>query len=117
GIAGLAAAMAICAWLNCLLLYVILNRRGHFRIEGWLASRIARQLLAGAAMGAVLWFVQTRLPGFFSGSAGHRLVGVVALVGSGLAVYFPMVWIIGGMDKDDINALLRRRGKKGSDSV
>src|SRR5207237_7239452 len=25
GIAGLAAAMAICAWLNCLLLYVILH--------------------------------------------------------------------------------------------
>jgi putative peptidoglycan lipid II flippase len=42
---------------------------------------------------------------------------VGALVGSGLAVYFPMVWLIGGMDKDDINALLRRRGKKGSDSV
>ena len=117
GIAGLAAAMAICAWLNCLLLYVILHRRGHFRIEGWLALRIVKQLLAGAAMGTVLWFVQTSLPGFFSGSAGHRLVGVAALVGSGLAVYFPMVWIIGGMDKDDINALLRRRGKKGSDSV
>ena len=54
GIAGLAAAIAICSWLNCLMLYVILHRRGHFRIEGWLASRIARQLVAGAAMAAAL---------------------------------------------------------------
>ena len=33
GIAGLAAAIAICSWLNCVMLYVILHRRGHFRIE------------------------------------------------------------------------------------
>jgi putative peptidoglycan lipid II flippase len=68
-------------------------------------------------MAATLWAVGAALPGFFSGGVGHRLIGVGALVGSGLAVYFPMVWLIGGMDKDDINALLRRRGKKGSDSV
>ncbi|MEO8619181.1 MAG: murein biosynthesis integral membrane protein MurJ [Sphingomicrobium sp.] len=117
GIGGLAAAIAICSWLNCLMLYVILHRRGHFRIEGWLAARIVKQLIAGAAMGGVLWLVQTALPDFFSGSLGHRLIGVVALVGSGLAVYFPMVWLIGGMDKEDVNALLRRRAKKGSDSV
>src|SRR6185369_17716259 len=54
GIAGLASAIALCSWLNCVILYVILPRRGHFRIEAWLASRIARQLLAGAAMVAAL---------------------------------------------------------------
>ena len=116
-IAGLAAAIAICSWLNCLMLYVILHRRGHFRIEVWLASRIIRQILAGAAMAAVLWLVQGQLQGFFAGSAGHRLVGVGALIAAGMAVYFPLVWIIGGMDKEDIQALLRRRGNRGSDSV
>ena len=116
-IAGLAAAIAICSWLNCLMLYVILHRRGHFRIEGWLASRITRQVVAGAAMAAVLWFVQGKLAGFFEGSAGHRLVGVGALIAAGMAVYFPLVWLIGGMDKEDIQALVRRRGSRGSDSV
>jgi putative peptidoglycan lipid II flippase len=116
-IAGLAAAIAICSWLNCLMLYVILHRRGHFRIEGWLASRVIRQVLAGAAMAAVLWFIQGRLGGFFAGSAGHRLIGVAALVGAGMAVYFPLVWLIGGMGKEDIQALLRGRGRRGSDSV
>ena len=116
-IAGLAAAIAICSWLNCLMLYVILHRRGHFRIEGWLASRITRQVVAGAAMAAVLWLVQGQLAGFFAGSAGHRLVGVGALIAAGMAVYFPLVWLIGGMDKEDIQALIRRRGSRGSDSV
>jgi len=116
-IAGLAAAIAICSWLNCLMLYTVLHRRGHFRIEGWLANRIARQLLAGALMVAALYAIKLTIPGWFTGSAGHRLVGVMALVGGGMAVYFPAVWFLGGMDKEDIQALLRRRGKRGSDSV
>ena len=116
GIAGLAAAIAICSWLNCIMLYVILHRRGHFRIEPWLGKRVACQLVAGAAMAAVLWFVGRALGGFFAGSAGHRLIGVAAMVGSGFAVYFPLVWMIGGMDKDAFRALFQRR-RKGSDSV
>jgi len=116
-IAGLASAIAICSWLNCLMLYVVLHRRGHFRIEGWLANRIARQLLAGALMVAALYAIKLAIPDWFTGSAGHRLVGVVALVGGGMAVYFPAAWLLGGMNKDDIRSLLSRRGKRGSDSV
>ena len=46
---------------------------------------------------------------WFSGSFGHRLVGVVALVGGGMAVYFPLVWLFGGLDKDALKALMRRK--------
>ena len=109
GIAGLASAIAICSWLNCVILYVILHRRGHFRIEGWLASRIARQLLAGAAMVAVLVGIRMGLAGWFAGSVGHRLAGVLAIVGGGMAVYFPLVWILGGTDKEELRSLLRRK--------
>jgi len=109
GIAGLASAIAICSWLNCVMLYVILHRRGHFRIEGWLASRIARQLVAGALMIAALYGIRMLIPGWFSGSAGHRMIGVVALVGGGMAVYFPAVWFLGGTDKEELRALLRKR--------
>jgi len=109
GIAGLAAAMAIASWLNCTILYVILHRRGHFRIERWLASRIVRQFLAGLAMVAALVLIRHELHGWFQGSAGHRLVGVAALVGGGMAVYFPLVWVLGGTDRDELRALLKRR--------
>ena len=109
GIAGLASAIAICSWLNCVILYVILHRRGHFRIEKWLASRIIRQLIAGAAMVAALVAIRMALAGWFEGSVGHRLAGVIALVGGGMAVYFPVVWMIGGTDKDELRSLLKRR--------
>jgi len=108
GIGGLAAAIAIASWLNCIILYVILHRRGHFRIEGWLAGRIARQLVAGAAMVAALLAVRWALAGWFTGDTVHRLAGVGALVGAGLAVYFPLAWIIGGVDKEAFKSLVRR---------
>ena len=109
GIAGLASAIAITSWLNCLMLYVILHRRGHFRIEGWLASRIFRQLIAGGLMVAALCGIRMVIGGWFDGSVGHRLAGVVALVGGGMAVYFPAVWILGGTDREELKSLFRRR--------
>ena len=33
GIYGLASAIAICSWLNCVMLYVILRKRGHFDLS------------------------------------------------------------------------------------
>lgn len=109
GIAGLAAAMALASWLNCVILYVILHRRGHFRIERWLASRIARQFLAGLGMVVALILIRYELAGWFSGSVGQRLVGIVALVGGGMAVYFPLVWVFGGTDKEELMLLVRRK--------
>lgn len=109
GIAGLAAAIAIASWLNCVILYVILHRRGHFRIQSWLAGRVARQLVAGAAMVAALILVRMVLGGWFTGGAGRRLIGVAALVGTGMAVYFPLAWLIGGIDREAFTTLLRRK--------
>jgi putative peptidoglycan lipid II flippase len=108
-IAGLASAIAICSWLNCLMLYVVLHRRGHFRIEAWLASRVFRQLVACVGMGAALYGIRSVLPGWFNGSIGHRLGGVAALVGGGMAVYFPLVWMLGGTDREELRNLFRRR--------
>jgi putative peptidoglycan lipid II flippase len=109
GIEGLAAVVAITSWLNCFILYAILHRRGHFRVEGWLAGRVARQLIAAAAMAAALIGVRMLLGGWFTGGLSQRLIGVGTIIGTGLAVYFPVVWLIGGMDKDAFKALLRRR--------
>src|SRR4051794_19457727 len=109
GIGGLAAAVALSSWLNCAILYILLHRRGHFRVEGWLASRLARQLLAAGAMVVALYAIRTGLSGWFQGSAGHRLIGVAAIVGGGMLVYFPLVWVLGGTDREELKALLKRR--------
>ena len=109
GIYGLAIALVATAWLNCTLLYVILRRRGHFRIERWLWARLARQLAAGLVMGAVLLGLRHLLGGWFAGSTGERLLAVGAIVGGGLAVYFPVAWMIGAMNREDIQNLLSRK--------
>ena len=109
GISALATTTALTAWLNALALYVILRHRGHFRIQGWLWSRLVRQLIAAAAMAAALYFVREALDGWFAGSAGRRLLGVGALISVGGAVYFAVAWIIGGINRDDILILMRRK--------
>ncbi len=109
GIAILPITTAAAAWLNALALYVVLVRRGQFKVEAWLAARLAKQLLAALAMGATLWFVGEQLDGFFAGSTGSKLIGIVALVGSGSLVYFVLAWVTGGMDKEDLLVLLRRK--------
>ncbi|WP_380874603.1 putative lipid II flippase MurJ [Sphingomonas sp. DBB INV C78] len=112
GIYGLAFAIAACSWLNCVMLYVILRARGHFRIEGWLWGRIFRQIAAGLVMVAVLWGLRMLLHDWFAGSVGKRMVSVVALVGAGGIVYFGAAYLFGGMDKEGIRLLTRRRKKK-----
>ena len=109
GIAILPLATSVSAWLNAIALYVLLARRGHFRVEGWLGKRLAKQLVAGLAMGATIWLVGQVLIGYFAGSVGERLIGTVALIGAGSLVYFTLAWVTGGMDKEDLLVLLRRK--------
>jgi putative peptidoglycan lipid II flippase len=109
GIGGLAAAVALSSWLNCAILYVLLHRRGHFRIQGWLASRLARQLVAAGAMAVTLFLIRSALSDWYVGSFAERLAGVAAIVGGGMIVYFPLVWVLGGTDRDAFRALLKRR--------
>ena len=109
GIYGLAIAISACSWLNAVMLYVILRRRGHFRIEGWLWARIARQFAAGLIMVAALWGLRMLLASWFSGPVIERLAGVTALVGVGGVVYFVMAWMLGGMDREAILILLRKK--------
>jgi putative peptidoglycan lipid II flippase len=37
------------------------------------------------------------------------LAGVIAIVGGGMLVYFPLVWILGGTDREAFKALIKRR--------
>ena len=108
-IAGLSAVIALTSWLNCVILYVILHRRGHFRVPGWLASRIARQLVAGLVMVAALYGLEILFADWFTGGVLKRLIGVAGLVGTGMAIYFPLAWAIGGVDRDAFKQLLVRK--------
>ena len=113
GIAILPLTTALAAWVNALALLLLLASRGHFRVEGWLAVRLAKQLAAALAMGATIWLVGGLLEGYFAGSISQRLMGTMALIGAGAAVYFTLAWVTGGMDRDDLLVLLRRKKVEG----
>ncbi|MXO75001.1 murein biosynthesis integral membrane protein MurJ [Altererythrobacter aerius] len=109
GIVGLAAATAFTATLNVCLLYIMLQRRGWFRMTARLASRIARQVLATAVMGAFLWWLMPRMAEWYAGNVIERVASLAALTLGGLAIFFGAAFVLGALDKDLIGQLRRRR--------
>jgi putative peptidoglycan lipid II flippase len=108
GIYSLPAVTSAGAWLNFLLLFAILGIRGHFRLPGWLVSRLARQLVAALLMGAALFVLRRLLGDVFTGGLGERALGLALIVGTGAIIYFGVAWLIGGIAKEDFRALFRR---------
>ncbi len=109
GIVGLAAATAASATLNCVLLYTILHRRGFFHFTAALASRIFRQLIATAAMAAILWMLMGPLTPYFAADVWSRIWSLVVLVAAGAAVYAAVGFMVGAVDKQRIIALVKRK--------
>jgi len=109
GIYSLATVTSASAWVNFGLLFIILHRRGQFRMPGWLVGRVARQFIAAAVMGGALFAINRVLGDMFFGSVGDRTVGLGALVGTGALVYFTVAWVIGGIDREAISTLTRRK--------
>ncbi|WP_120716386.1 murein biosynthesis integral membrane protein MurJ [Tsuneonella amylolytica] len=112
GIVGLAAATAICATLNVVTLTIILQLRGWFRFTGALASRIVRQVLATAAMGAFLYWLMPLMADRYGGTVLERTWSLGVLVAGGMIVFFGVAFAIGALDKDLLAQLRRRRPAK-----
>lgn len=108
GIVGLAGATAASASLNCVLLYVILHRRGWFHFTPTLASKIARQLAATGAMTAVLWYMMPLMADRYGGAWFDRIWSLVALVAAGGTVFFAAAFALGALDKRLIGQLRRK---------
>ena len=111
GIVGLAGATAVSATFNCLLLYIVLHRRGWFHFTARLAGRIARQLVAVAAMSALLLWMMPHMAPYYGGGAIARIASLAALVAAGGAAFFATAFLVGALDKDLIAMLTRRRAR------
>ncbi len=108
GVVGVALASAVGAWLNAAVLYAVLAARGHYRVPGRLLLRIARQLVAAAAMGAALWFARDLLTAYYGAGLLARLFALVVLVGCAGLVYFGVAFAIGAVDRERIARLTKR---------
>lgn len=109
GIVGLAGATAASASLNCLLLYMILHRRGWFHFTPKLVGRVLRQALATAVMTAALWYLMPLMAEHYSGSLIEKAWSLAVLVGVGAVVFFAAAYVFGALDKDLVAQLRRRR--------
>ena len=112
GVVGVAAASAIGAWLNCFILYAILVKRDHYRASGALLGRLARQIVAAAAMAAALWFARDALAGYYAGGLFERSIALAALTAVGALVYFGVAIAIGAVDRERLAMFGRRNRKK-----
>ena len=105
---GVALATAIAAWRNTLVLAAILVRRRALSIDLRLRHRLIRIVLASAAMGLVLWFLEPMLAGALAGSLVERLGALIALILAGIVVYFAAAFGLGAASAADIRAQLRK---------
>jgi putative peptidoglycan lipid II flippase len=109
GIYSLATVTSVSAWINFALLFGILYAKGHFRMPAWLVLRISKQMIAALAMAAALYGIRILAGDMFLGGVVERVFALGALVGIGGAIYFAVAWMIGGMDREAIAALRRKK--------
>ena len=109
GIYSLATVTSAGAWINFASLLTILYVRGHFRMPGWLVSRVARQIVAALLMAGALIGVRSVLANWFFGGVAERGIALMTLVGVGALVYFGVAFLIGGVDREAIASLRRRK--------
>ena len=109
GVAGVAAASALGAWLNAGILYAVLVARGHYRADWRLIGRIARQLAAATVMGAALWYARDLLTGYYSAGLFARLFALAVLVACAAVAYFGVAFAVGAIDRNRIAQLMRKK--------
>ncbi len=109
GVQGIAFASVIGAWINVGYLYIVLLRRGYYRVPLPLVGRILRQLVAATAMGAALWFARDLLTGWYSAGLFARAGALIVLVLCSAAVYFGVAFLVGAIDRQRIVAFTKKK--------
>ncbi|MEQ1725516.1 MAG: murein biosynthesis integral membrane protein MurJ [Sphingopyxis sp.] len=108
GPVGVGIATAIAAWVNVVLLYAVLHRRGHLRMERALIGKLLRILLAAAAMGAALWYGTPWADGYMVGGFIQRAAVLALLCGAGATLYALATLATGAYRIGELKALLHR---------
>lgn len=107
---GIALATTLAGWLNAILLYWGLKRRGLWVGDRALLKRTLLVLLSSVLMGAALLALLQVLDEWLRASAGlhTQLPAVALLVGAGMAVYFALTLLTGAADRSLVKRLLKR---------
>ncbi len=109
GHAGIALASSVSAWLNVILLVVVLTRRGHYTPDLRLLRRGAGILLASAVMGVGLWGGADVLASWLAAPGVVRWAALAVLIIGGLGLYLVLARLLGVFVMAEIKRTLRRR--------
>ena len=105
---GVALAATVAGWVNAVLLYVLMRRRGHYAPDAATLRRAALIVLASAAMGGALILGAALLAPAFAAGALSRVAALAFLCVVGLAGYGAFGQAIGAFDLRAVRAALGR---------
>lgn len=108
GHVGIALASSVSAWLNIVLLIAVLARRGHYKADARLLSRLCGIAGASIVMAGALWFAAAWAVPWLAGPLIAQIVALGVLVTGGLALYLIAARLFGVYSIAEIRATLRR---------
>jgi putative peptidoglycan lipid II flippase len=113
---GIATAEATAGWINTVLLFATLVRRGHLEWEWALARRTLMLLVSTAIMCAALTYALGHASPYLSPGTGllEQVAALLVLIGIAMIVYFGCAFLIGGADLGMIRRNLKRKRKPGA---
>ena len=107
GHVGIALAASASAWLNTILLGVVLVRRGDFAMDARLRRRLPRILLAAAGMVGVLEIIRQNIEFLTTGNTGEQVLGIAILIGAGAASFAGFALALRAAGLKDAKSMLR----------
>lgn len=108
---GIALGTSLAGWVNVVLLWATLARRGNYRPDALLRRRLPRMLASSVVMGGVVYGLAILLaPAFGAPSLLVRAGGLVAMVGVGMTSFFVLCQLTGAIDlKRSLGQIAGRR--------
>lgn len=109
GPVGLALGTAIAAWVNVILLYTGLMRRGHFSLLAGVRRKMVIFLLSASVMSYGLMTASAYLNPYFCVDNSARVLALLTLIIGGALVYFLLVFLLKGIRPADIGGFFRTK--------
>jgi putative peptidoglycan lipid II flippase len=106
---GVAIALSVAGWVQALVLLVLLERHGHFRLDRRARSNIPRIAAATLVMAAILVALRLLLAPALAGPAILRLGALAGLIAAGLLSFGALILALGVTDLRDLRGRLRRQ--------
>ncbi|WP_419903104.1 murein biosynthesis integral membrane protein MurJ [Kiloniella sp.] len=106
---GIALATAISSWLNVLMLWIVLVRKEHIKLDGRFVSRLPKILAASVVMGGALWSGMRWLHPWFDGVLYEKVAALSVLIGGGMLSYTLLTLMLGAVRPSDFSDMFRRK--------